>query len=202
MYTLTPWYLLRTLTLTNLITIVGEMLLIKLTPYQSYNSDDFKLIIDELDDMNTHIERDVDGITVREETVAAYVHEMTMLGDFNHPRLWALIGVYHENLYYVLKDISSGTIKNDITALIFAEIPEQASELLRTHPVYQEDIKATVEDDSEPESIAEIMTMDPLDYIFGDVGSVLAQLCGDFVEIPLKYVEVIRAALSIKPGAD
>lgn len=177
------------------------MLLIKLTPYQNYKSDDFELIIDELNNMNTHIKKEADGITVREETVAAYVHEMTVLGDLNHPRLWALIGVYHENLYDVLQDISTGTIDNDITALIFAETVEQVSELLRTHPVYQEDIKAATEDDSEPHTNAEIVAMDPVQYIFNDVGARLAQLNGDFVEVPPQYVEMLRAALSTKPGA-
>lgn len=97
--------------------LFDKMLLIKLTLYQRYNSDDFELIIDNLENMNAHIEKEADNIAVREETVAAYVHEMTVLGDLNHPRLWALIGVYHENLYDVLKDISNGTIDNDRTNL-------------------------------------------------------------------------------------
>lgn len=91
-------------------------------------------------------------------------------------------------------------VQSTMTGLIFAKTAEESTALLRTHPIYQEDIKKTIEDDED--NNAEILMMDPVKYIFDDVGCHLAQLNGDFVEVPAQYVEIIRAALSTKPGAD
>ena len=153
------------------------MLLVKLLPY-CQQSDFYDLLEVELSTANSCIEREPDGVSVREEIVAAYVRDMVVLGETHKARLWVIIAVEHERMYEVLEDISR-PIENVLAALVFADSYAEADVLLKTHPLVQPEIK------KQPACSA-------FSFIFGDMGVVFSQLVGDLVEVPEIHANRIR----------
>jgi hypothetical protein len=168
---------------------MNKMFFITMSSYYNDNSDiNFKLQqIDRIADaVKDHLDQ--------HELCGEFLHKFTLLGNpETSNNIWVLIGIYHETSDVVA--VLKGEYQNDITALIFANSLEEAKELLKTHPVYLKDVEETVNNtdvDRKQEEINEIRQMDVLNYIFGDTGNTLAQLCGNFSQVATEHVELIK----------
>ena len=127
------------------------------------------------------------------ERTGAYISSLDRMGDPNSNKIWVLIGRYHEE---ILKEdeILDGYIPFDIGLIVFADTEEEAKKIIKTHPTYLQDVQDTIEafyyDDDKGQ--VELHEMDVLDWIFGDTGQKLAQLCGSFIEVPVEYHYLFR----------
>ena len=127
--------------------------------------------------------------------VGEYLSNFTKLGDPQKSCVWVLIARYHEYIRLQDKEIKTGKMDNDINAIIYANSRKEAKSLLKKHPVYITDLRTTMtsyDEDGEPSG--HLKNIDVVEYIFGDVGSKLTQLCGDFVKVNKdhKYFSLLK----------
>ena len=89
---------------------------------------------------------------------------------------------------------TGGYISFDIGIVVYANSEEEAKNIIKTHPIYLQDVQDTIDafyyDNNKGQT--KIREMDVIDYIFGDTGQKLAQLCGDFAEVPVEYHHIFR----------
>lgn len=128
------------------------------------------------------------------DSVGEYLHNFIKLGDPQKSNIWVLIARYHE--YHICdEEIKIGKIDNDINAIIYANSKKGAKALLKKHPIYLTDLRTTMTSyDKDCEDSSHLKNIDVIEYIFGDVGSKLAQLCGDFVKVNKdhKYYNLLK----------
>lgn len=121
------------------------------------------------------------------EYCAEYIDQMTRLGNPTvGKRIWVLIGIYHEYAIDFMRQLGyDGLVQevyeNDISAIIFANSVDEAKALLKTHPVYLADMGRV------KNQVPDVENEDVLEYIFGDTGQQLAQLSGNFAEVPPEH---------------
>jgi hypothetical protein len=165
---------------------IDKMFLITVSSFYNDHSDiDFKI---------NKVENIKDAIKDRlgeSEMCGEFLHNFYLLGDpKTTSKIWVLIGIYHEYCDIVETLEGGDNHKNDITALIFANSLEEAKLLLKTHPVYIKDIADVIEHRNYTRK--EIDDTDVVNYIFGDMGNQLAQLSGNFGEVPDEYLTLIK----------
>ena len=89
-------------------------------------------------------------------------------------KVYICIALYHE---YIFDDI-----EHDIEALFFVDSKQEALEYLNKYQTIVEDKK----------SLKKSIDIHILDFISGDYGNQIAQLCGNFVDITDKKNELIK----------
>ena len=140
--------------------------------FRILQSDSLQKIADEFDEL---------------ENVGDFLSALPVFGSKSAPKIWICIARFHEECSDTGEEILTGHINNDIAALIFANSYEEAKLQLKSHPAYQKDIRAQIADGN-----SDVEDVDVVEYVFGDFGGQLAQLCGDFMEVPVTYHQLIR----------
>ena len=82
---------------------------------------------------------------------------------------------------YNKDDILNGNIKNNINAIVYANSENEAKQLLKTHPVYDKNIKEIIKDlnGEDDNYIKFIKNMDIVEYLFDNEG--LSELYGSII---------------------
>lgn len=116
---------------------------------------------------------------------AAYVSSIPKFGDKDRSRkIWVLIG-RDQSTMFAKADIKAGIIRNDITAIVYADSRSEADELLRSHPAHRAIVMEAAGGTSK--RVDDYMSVGVLDFIFGDYGDHCSTFIGNMVEVPIEH---------------